>query len=199
MSAMCESMHRSLGSGAAPSFEATGWRQRIGTAATSPWARPLGRAGLVLGAVVFLSWMGARSAQSTTPPVEEPDPQLAGLVTLSAPATPAVSAKEDAVELAGKPAGATDAGADAATPPPSGVLPDGRIVLNVATAEELCRLPAVGPSRAAKIVELRTRLGGFRSMRQLLRVKGIGPRTLKRLTPLVVLDAPKVQEPTDGG
>jgi competence protein ComEA len=195
---MCEFLHRGLGPGATPSPEATGWGERIGSVARGPFARPLGRAGLILGAVVFLSWLGARSAQSTTPPAGEPDPQVAGLVTLSA-AHPDAAAQEETVELAGKPVGATDAGADAATPPPSGVLPDGRIVLNAATAEELCRLPAVGPSRAAKIVELRARLGGFRSVRQLLRVKGIGPRTLKRITPLVVLDAPKGQEPTDGG
>jgi len=81
----------------------------------------------------------------------------------------------------------SDAGKDAR---PVGVLPDGRVVLNTATSEELCRLPGIGPSRAEKILALRARLGGFKSPRQLLRVKGIGPRTLKRLTPLFVLDAP---------
>ncbi|HQK17247.1 MAG TPA: helix-hairpin-helix domain-containing protein, partial [Polyangiaceae bacterium] len=70
---------------------------------------------------------------------------------------------------------------------------------NAASAEELCKLPGIGPARAAKIVELRGKLGGFRSVRQLLRVKGIGPRMLKRLTPLVVLDAPVQGESRDGG
>jgi competence protein ComEA len=79
------------------------------------------------------------------------------------------------------------------------VLPDGRVVLNAATAEDLCRLPGIGPARAAKILELRAKLGGFRSVRQLLRVRGIGPRTLKRLSPLLVLDAPSAPEAKDGG
>lgn len=72
-----------------------------------------------------------------------------------------------------------------------GVLSDGRVVLNAATAEQLCRLPSIGPSRAAKIVQLREKLGGFKTVRQLLRIRGIGPRTLKKIEPLVVVDPPK--------
>jgi competence protein ComEA len=141
-----------------------------------------------LGAVVFLSWLGARSAQSTSPPAGEPEAELAGLVTMS----PVAAAGSSSGSAAGPED--PDGGRRAA-----GVLPDGRVVLNAATAEELCRLPGIGPARATKILELRTKLGGFRSLRQLLRVRGIGPRTLKRLSPLVVLDAPIAPETKDGG
>ena len=51
-------------------------------------------------------------------------------------------------------------------------------------------LPGVGQRRAEAIVELRTRLKRFRRVQDLLRVKGIGPRSLKRLMPHMVLDAP---------
>jgi competence protein ComEA len=64
------------------------------------------------------------------------------------------------------------------------------VVLNLATAEELRRLPGIGPSKATAIVELRTRLKKFRRVTDLLRVRGIGPKSLKRLEAQVVLDAP---------
>lgn len=74
---------------------------------------------------------------------------------------------------------------------PAGVLADGRVVLNLATEDELTKLPHVGPSRAKAIVALRTKLGKFRQMSELLRVKGIGRKTLAKLAPKIVLDPPK--------
>lgn len=80
---------------------------------------------------------------------------------------------------------------EAATPPPSqGLLPDGRVVLNAASEDELRKLPRVGPSRAKSILALRTKLGKFRSVNDLLRVKGIGRKTLEHLKPKMVLDPP---------
>ena len=70
------------------------------------------------------------------------------------------------------------------------VLADGRVILNVASALELQRLPGIGAKRAEAILELRHRLGRFRRTSDLLRVKGIGRRTLERLSPQLVLDAP---------
>jgi len=80
--------------------------------------------------------------------------------------------------------------APAAAPDRSGVLADGRVVLNVATATELLRLPGVGAKRAESIVQLRQRLGRFARPSDLLRIKGIGPRTLERMLPQLVLDPP---------
>ncbi len=70
------------------------------------------------------------------------------------------------------------------------MLADGRVVLNAATEEELRKLPGVGPSRARAIAELRQKRGKFRSFNELLRVKGIGRKTLARLAPRMVLDGP---------
>ena len=73
---------------------------------------------------------------------------------------------------------------------PGGALTtEGRVILNLAGALELQRLPGVGAKRAAAIVELRRRLGRFRRPSDLLRIKGIGPRTLERMLPMLVLDA----------
>ena len=63
------------------------------------------------------------------------------------------------------------------------------MILNVASAVELQRLPGVGAKRAAAILALRQRLGRLRRPSDLLRVKGIGPRLLERMLPLIVLDA----------
>lgn len=51
---------------------------------------------------------------------------------------------------------------------------------NRASEAELDRLPGVGPATAREIVAERVRGGGFRSPDELLRVKGIGEKTLER-------------------
>lgn len=61
------------------------------------------------------------------------------------------------------------------------------ISLNTASAAELDRLPGVGPSTAAKILEYRRSHGGFASIDELLSVKGIGPKKLKDMRPYLRL------------
>jgi competence protein ComEA len=55
--------------------------------------------------------------------------------------------------------------------------------VNRASAAELELLPAVGPSLAARIVADRASRGPFRTIDDLARVRGIGPRTIERLAP----------------
>lgn len=74
-------------------------------------------------------------------------------------------------------------------------MPDKLVVLNTATAEELQSLPGVGPKRAEAILALRTRLGHFKRVEDLLRVKGIGHASLRRLKPRVVVDAAPAPPP----
>ncbi len=59
--------------------------------------------------------------------------------------------------------------------------------LNNATPDELARLPGVGSSLAARIVERRQSVGAFASLEDLRRVKGIGPAKLERLRQLVTI------------
>jgi competence protein ComEA len=63
-----------------------------------------------------------------------------------------------------------------------------RIDVNEASAEELQRLPRIGPKLAARIIETR-RQRPFRSVDDLRRVPGIGPRTLDGLRPQVTVGA----------
>lgn len=53
--------------------------------------------------------------------------------------------------------------------------------LNTATAAELEALPGIGPATAQAIVEHRRRHGRFRSVEELLAVRGIGPAKLAQL------------------
>ncbi len=61
----------------------------------------------------------------------------------------------------------------------------GRIDLNAATKAELEALPGIGPRLAGRIVESRRREGPFRRVEDLVRVRGIGERTVERLRSLV--------------
>ena len=72
-----------------------------------------------------------------------------------------------------------------------GMTADGKVILNLAGMEDLRHLPGIGSKRANAIMELRARLGRFKQVNDLLRVKGIGVRGLKKLMPHIVLDPPK--------
>jgi competence protein ComEA len=52
--------------------------------------------------------------------------------------------------------------------------PAGKVNLNTATAAELTALPGVGAKLAARIVEHRQKVGGFKSTQELMNVKGLG-------------------------
>ena len=83
-----------------------------------------------------------------------------------------------------------DAAAQPPTVPPSAYMTADplevtpRLDLRVATRDQLLQLPGIGPARAEAILRLRgvNRLSRLRDLR---RVRGIGPRTLRRLRPLV--------------
>jgi competence protein ComEA len=68
--------------------------------------------------------------------------------------------------------------------------PESPVYLNTATLDDLRRLPGVGPKRAEAILALRTQKGRFRSVEELMRVKGIGRSTMRKLRPLMRIEAP---------
>lgn len=59
----------------------------------------------------------------------------------------------------------------------------GTLNINTATASELCRIPGIGPSKAAAIIEYRESVGGFLSVDELINVSGIGESTLESIRP----------------
>ena len=66
---------------------------------------------------------------------------------------------------------------------------DFRVDVNRATWPELALLPGIGQTLAQRIVESRERDGDFRSAGDLVRVSGIGPVTLERITPYLVFES----------
>lgn len=69
---------------------------------------------------------------------------------------------------------------------PSGQV-HGKVNLNTASADQLEELPGVGPVLAQRIVDHREKRGGFTSVRQLMEVSGIGPKTFEALKDLVTV------------
>jgi competence ComEA-like helix-hairpin-helix protein len=72
----------------------------------------------------------------------------------------------------------------AAGAPSADERPADPVDLNLATLEELQRLPGIGPRKAEAIVALRKKRP-FTRVTQLLEVKGVGRKTLERLKPWV--------------
>lgn len=65
--------------------------------------------------------------------------------------------------------------------PPGG----GKVNINTAGKEELERLPGIGPTLARRILDYREAHGGFRSVEELRKVSGIGPKKFEELKGLV--------------
>lgn len=61
------------------------------------------------------------------------------------------------------------------------------ISLNAESETGLTAIPGIGPGLAKAIVRERSERGGFRRFRDLLSVKGIGPKLYERIRPYVVL------------
>lgn len=72
--------------------------------------------------------------------------------------------------------------------------PEKPIDVNTASAEQLQKLPGVGEVIAGRIVRHRRISGRFRSVNELVVIRGISRRKLEELRPYVVVE---VKEPAD--
>jgi len=61
-----------------------------------------------------------------------------------------------------------------------------QVDLNRAEWPELAQLPDIGPTLAGRIVESRTAEGPYLDHGDLMRVKGIGPKTLEKIRPYLL-------------
>ncbi len=117
----------------------------------------------------------------------------AALASDSARSHPASTVSASALAPASGSLASPPASASTPTPAPTGSADaprtDGKIVLNTATEAELEKLPGIGPNKAKKILELREKLGRFKRLEDLYRIKGIKRRLLEKIRPLVLLDA----------
>lgn len=67
-----------------------------------------------------------------------------------------------------------------------GSQPSGVVNINTASPDELQLLPRVGPSLAGRIVDFREANGPFRTVDEILAVKGIGESSFEKLEPYIV-------------
>src|SRR5437879_12189822 len=53
--------------------------------------------------------------------------------------------------------------------------------INTATSEELQQVPGIGPATAEKILQMRKSYGAFKSVDDLLAIRGLGPKRLEKM------------------
>jgi len=64
------------------------------------------------------------------------------------------------------------------------------ININTAGATELQQVPGIGPSTAQKIVDTRKSYGTFKSVDDLLAIRGIGPKKLEKMRKYLTVGKP---------
>ena len=62
-----------------------------------------------------------------------------------------------------------------------------KISINLADEAQLQKISGIGPVMAGRIVEYRRQHGLFQTLEQLLKVKGIGAKTLEKIRPYICL------------
>ncbi len=65
--------------------------------------------------------------------------------------------------------------------------PEGPVNINTATKEQLMTLDGIGEVKAEAILEYRRENGNFRSLDELLEVKGIGEKTLEKIRNSIIV------------
>lgn len=174
----------------------------MATLAGSVWLLPLLKLIGFCSVLTCIAWLGERSREENVygPEIAErearPSPAPQGQEAKAPAQAPVAPPPAVAPTLPAAPPPCAPASVEAPRPT-SALLADGRLVLNEATVQDLDRLPGIGQKRAEEIVALRTRLGRFKRTTELLRVRGIGPRSLASLQEHLVLDRPTTSVPVD--
>ncbi|GAA3321642.1 hypothetical protein GCM10020331_038300 [Ectobacillus funiculus] len=61
------------------------------------------------------------------------------------------------------------------------------MAINIATKEELEKIPGIGPKKAESILRYREEHGSFRKFEDLLEVEGIGEKSLEKLKDEIIV------------
>lgn len=178
------------------------------------WRSIAGRAGLLGLGALLLAGIGVYSARAQPPPSDShsgvnegslagpwlaPDRTGSPAVATMAFQAPTATLKppEPIAVRPATPNADPHAVSKTSEPPPivnGGLTADGKVILNLANAQELALLPGIGEKRAQKILALREKLKRFRKATDLLRIRGIGVKSLKKMLPHLVVDPPVAAE-----
>jgi competence protein ComEA len=72
--------------------------------------------------------------------------------------------------------------------------PKAKVNINTASVSELETLPRVGPKVAQRIIDFRTKNGGFKKIEEIMKVQGIGEKVYEDIKDLITVggeDGPK--------
>ena len=64
----------------------------------------------------------------------------------------------------------------------------GKININSASVEQLTGLKGIGPAYAQRIIEYREKNGSFEKPEDIIKVQGIGPKTLEAISDKIVVE-----------
>jgi competence protein ComEA len=84
-------------------------------------------------------------------------------------------------------------GASAATTKKPPLRP---VNINTATSEELQQVPGIGPATAEKILQMRKSYGAFKSVDDLLAIRGIGKKRLDKMRKYLTVGKPAAASKT---
>ena len=73
--------------------------------------------------------------------------------------------------------------------------PERPVNLNTANSEELQLVPGIGPATADKIVKMRKSYGPFKSVDDLLAIRGLGPKRLEKMRKFLTVGKPAAPKP----
>ena len=62
--------------------------------------------------------------------------------------------------------------------------------INTANSEQLQTVPGIGPSTAEKILQMRKSYGAFKSVDDLLAIRGLGPKRLEKMRKYLTVGKP---------
>ena len=71
---------------------------------------------------------------------------------------------------------------------PGFVVAGDKININTASKDKLCELNGVGVVTADRIIERREKVGPFKSVEEIIEVKGIGDKTFLKIKEFVVVE-----------
>src|SRR5882724_6904655 len=68
--------------------------------------------------------------------------------------------------------------------------PERPVNLNTATSEQLQQVPGIGPATASKILQMRKTYGPFKSVDDLLAIRGLGAKRLEKMRKYLTVGKP---------
>jgi len=74
--------------------------------------------------------------------------------------------------------------------------PEKPVNLNTATSEQLQQVPGIGPATAGKILQMRKTYGPFKSVDDLLAIRGLGAKRLDKMRKYLTVGKPTASKST---